>query len=150
MTPARTLMAAAVAVAVLGGAGACGDGGGPDGAGVGVSLELRHTDPLRAGQPVRWTLVVRNDTPNRLDLEFPSGKDGDVVLRRGAEERYRWSIDRVFTAAVRRLVIGPNETRTFALEDEALDVVPGDYELVATLAADKTVPPVARAVTVVS
>ena len=127
--------------------GACGSGGGSD-AGVGVSIEIRHTEPLRSQAPVRWSLVLRNDTPNRLDLEFPSGKDGDVVLSQGGAERYRWSTGRVFTTAVRELSMGPNETRTFALEDPKLPVPPGDYQLVATLAAAKEVPPVEKDVTV--
>ena len=142
----RLLVSAALAAVI--GAGGCGSDGPPE-AGVGVSLELRHTEPLRAGAPVRWSLVLRNDTPNRLALAFPSGKDGDVVLRRDGEERYRWSTDRVFPAVVRELLVGPNETRTFPLEDEALDVEPGQYELVATLSVDKVVPPLERTVTVV-
>ena len=147
MTAAPRLLFSAALAAILGAAG-CGSDGTPE-AGVGVSLEMRHTEPLRAGAPVRWTLVLRNDTPNRLALAFPSGKDGDVVLSRDGAERYRWSTERVFPAVVRELVVGPNETRTFPLEDEALDVEPGDYQLVATLAVDKVVPPLETTVTVV-
>lgn len=126
---------------------ACGGGSGSD-ADIGVSLELRHTEPLRAGSPVRWTLVLRNDNPNRLDLTFSSGKDGDVVLRQAGREHYRWSTGRFFTEALRKLSVGGNETRTFALEDPEFAVPPGDYELVATLASDTRVPPVETTVTV--
>ena len=142
----RAAAAALATVAVLGAAG-CGDGGGEMTAGVGVSLELRHTEPLRSGAPVRWTLVLRNDTPNQVDVRFGSGKDGDVVLRQAGEERYRWSRDRGFVSAVRDLRVGANETRTFAFED-TLAVPPGDYDLTATLATEKSVPPVTRPVTV--
>ena len=126
---------------------ACGGGGGSD-ADIGVSLDVRHTEPLRSGEPVRWTLVLRNDNPNRLDLRFSSGKDGDVVLRQGGQERYRWSTGHLFTEALRELTVGPNETRTFALEDPELAVPAGDYDLVATLASDKKVPAFERKVTV--
>lgn len=141
-------IASGLAFLVLAAAAACGGGGG-SGPGVGVSLELRHTEPLQAGAPVRWTLVLRNDTPRPLDLEFPSGKDGDVVLRQGGRERYRWSADRMFTTAVRTLSAGPNETLTFALESPGLTVGPGEYQLVATLASSEKVPPLERTVTVV-
>ena len=126
---------------------ACGGGDGSD-ANIGVSLDVRHTEPLRTGEPVRWTLVLRNDRPARLELTFPSGKDGDVVLRQGGTERYRWSADRFFTEGVRELSVGPNETRTFALEDPEFAVPAGDYDLVATLASDKKVPPFEKKVTV--
>ncbi|MGQ0521025.1 MAG: BsuPI-related putative proteinase inhibitor [Actinomycetota bacterium] len=130
-------------------AAGCGGGGEP-GAGVGVSLEVRHSEPLRAGGPVRWTLVLRNDRPRQLDLEFPSGKDGDVVLLQGGRERYRWSTGRMFTAGVRPMSAGPNETLTFALEDPELAVEPGEYDLVATVATSEEVPPAERTVTVVA
>ena len=144
--PGGLATALVVLVAAMG-AGACG-GGGDSEAGVGVYLEVRHTEPLRSGAPVRWTLVLRNDTPNRLDVEFPSGKDGDVVLRQGGQGRYRWSDGRMFTTVVRPMSLGPNESLTFALEDERLGVPPGEYVLVATLAASKKVPPLERTVTV--
>ena len=139
----RLLLLAALAVTA-----GCG-GGGPDaGVGVGVSLELRHTEPLRAGAPVRWTLVLRNDRPRGLEVAFPTGRDGDVVLSRHGDVRYRWSDGRRFTSAARPLVVGPDETRTFALEG-TLDVPPGDYDVVATLATDEAVPPAEATVSVV-
>lgn len=146
-SPWRGLLYSGVVLLVL--AAGCG-GGGESGAGVGVSLELRHSEPLEAGAPVRWTLVLRNDRPRPLDLEFPSGKDGDVVLLQGGTERYRWSTGRMFTAGVRPMSAGPNETLTFALEDPELTVGPGDYDLVATVATSEEVPSVERKVTVVA
>ena len=140
------LRVAAVAVVVVM-AGGCGDSDSSD-PGVGVSLEMRHTEPLRSGAAVRWTLVLRNDRPSRLDLEFGSGKDGDVVLLQGDQERYRWSSGRFFTEAVRKLALGANETRTFALEDPKLAVAPGQYDLVASLASKEKIPPVTKKVNV--
>lgn len=142
------LAAAALATMVVLGTAGCGSDG--NGAGVGISLEVRHTEPLEAGAFVRWTLVLRNDTPNPQLLRFGSGKDGDMVLRQGGEEKYRWSKGRMFTTAVRDLRVGANETRTFAMEDPALDVGPGDYALTATIATDKAVPPLTEKVTVVA
>lgn len=135
----------AVAVVLL--AAGCGGGGSGGGEGGRVSLELRSTEPLRSGAPVRWTLVLHNDRPEPLEVEFPSGQDGDVVLRQGGAERYRWSAEQVFTEVVRPMTIGANESRTFAMEGD-LTVPPGEYELEASLAAAVDVPPVKRTVTV--
>lgn len=145
-----SVAALALATVLATGTAGCGDGGAGSKAKVGVSLELRHSEPLRTGATVRWSLVLRNDTLQRVALRFPSGKDGDVVLHQGGEERYRWSADRVFTTAVRDLRVGPGETRTFALEDPAFAVPVGDYDLVATLATELIVLPVERRITIVA
>lgn len=141
-------VAAVVALLAAGTAG-CGAGDGGEVAGVGVSLEVRHTEPLRAGAAVRWSLVLRNDTPRPLTLRFGSGQDGDVVLRQGGAERYRWSDGQAFTAVERALRVGAGESRTFAMEG-TLDVPPGDYDAVATLATDQPVDPVEERVTVLA
>ncbi|MGI8685927.1 MAG: BsuPI-related putative proteinase inhibitor [Acidimicrobiales bacterium] len=143
----RALLVGLAVVGLLGpGAAGCGSDGDGDKAPLGASLEMRHSEPLRSGAPVRWTLVLRNDTPNRVAIRFPSGKDGDIVLRQAGEERYRWSAGRMFTTAVRDFRVGADETRTFAMED-TLAVPAGDYELVATLATEKAVAPVRATVT---
>ncbi|MDP9387369.1 MAG: BsuPI-related putative proteinase inhibitor, partial [Actinomycetota bacterium] len=116
-------------------------------AGEGVSLDLRHTEPLRSGAPVRWSLVLRNGA-GPLDLVFGSAKDGDVVLRQDGAERYRWSAERFFAQVVRTVPVGAGETATFVLEDDALRVAPGRYDLEASLAAGAAVPPLTRTVTV--
>lgn len=117
--------------------------------GGGLSLALRHPDPLRAGAPVTWTLAVRNDGPEAVTLTFSSGQRGDVVLLQAGSERYRWSRGRVFTQALAEMPLAPGEGRSFDLEDERLDVQPGQYELVASLASQPAPPPAARRVTIV-
>lgn len=146
--------AAALAVAVGALLGACGDGGVPAGSdeqplggGLGLSVAF-EPDPLRSGKAVTWTLVVRNDGVEAATLTFPSSKPGDVVLRRGGDEVYRWSDDRLFTQVVRKEVIGPNEERSYRLEEGALAVEPGTYDLVATLAAEPDPGPVRQRVDV--
>lgn len=148
----RVVLAAALAGMVIGPTAGCGpsDRGGGSAADVGVSLEMRHTEPLRSGAPVRWALVLRNDTPRRIDVRFPSAKDGDVSLRQGGKELYRWSTAVTFTDVVRDLRVGAGETRTFALEDPDLDVPAGDYDLVASLATEVAPPPAEQKVTVVA
>lgn len=151
MTGLRAAAAAAVAVALV--ATACGEGGGPAGRAAGggtdgPALSLRHTEPLRSGAPVRWTLVVANGGGAAVDLVFPSGRDGDVVLRQGGAERYRWSAERFFTQGVRTVRVEAGAGATFVLDDGPLRVPPGTYELVASLAARPRLAEVTRQVTV--
>lgn len=132
----RVLQGTWAAGAVLLALVACGGGDSGSPPGGGVHLEMRHSEPLRARGPVRWTLVVNNGTAGAKTLVFSSGQDGDVVLRQGGQERYRWSTGRAFTQAIRRVSVPAQGSTTFVLEEERLDVAPGEYEAVASLAAD--------------
>jgi hypothetical protein len=121
-------------------AGCGGDGGQEQGEPVvgGLAFSARfEPDPLVAGKPVTWSLTVRNDSGEAVTLTFPSGKQGDVVLEddRNAEV-YRWSGGRFFTEAVIRKQLRPDQEVVYRLEEPSLSVEPGDYHLVATLAAE--------------
>lgn len=128
-------------------AGACGDdgggeeGGGSGGGGLGFAVAFEPDPPL-AGKPVIWSLTVRNQGGEAVTLTFPSGKRGDVVLEGDRnEEVYRWSDGRFFTEAVVRERLGPDQEVVYRLEEPSLSVEPGDYDLVATLAAEPEVGP---------
>ncbi len=136
--------------------GACGSGEDPSippppgsapGEG-GLTLSLVHTEPLRARAPVTWTLQLRNGGPGPVTLTFSSGQQGDVVLRQGGQERYRWSRGRAFTQVFGEVPLGPGEARSFELEDQRLGVEPGQYELVASVRSQPPPPEVSRTVTV--
>ena len=140
----RALAVAFVLTAVAALAASCGaDGGGEATTGEGgLTLQVGY-GPLRAGAPVAWELVVANRGDQGVTLVFASGQDGDVVLARDGQERYRWSLDRSFTQALREVPLPAGATRTFTLEPGPLAVEPGEYELEATLAA-RPHPPAAR------
>jgi hypothetical protein len=135
------------AVAVVG--AACGDGGGREelggggASGGGMALVVAYEpDPPVTGAAVTWSLAVRNNGAEAVTLTFPSGKRGDVVLEdERRQEVYRWSADRFFTEAVHREEIGPGGEVVYRLEEPALSVGPGEYDLVATLAAEPEVGP---------
>lgn len=112
------------------------------------TLEVRFDEPLRSGEPVTWTLVMRSDEADPVTLVFRSGQDGDVELEQDGTVAYRWSEDMFFTQALRCRTITPGETLTFELQQTTLDVPPGDYTLRATLAAEPAPGPVERQVTV--
>ncbi|MGH8975593.1 MAG: BsuPI-related putative proteinase inhibitor [Acidimicrobiia bacterium] len=132
---------------------ACGDGGGVNGsdggasdggaAGGGVALVVAYEpDPPVTGAAVTWSLAVRNDGAEAVTLTFPSGKRGDVVLEdERRQEVYRWSRDRFFTEAVHREQLRPGQEVVYRLEEPSLPVGPGEYDLVATLAAEPEVGP---------
>jgi hypothetical protein len=133
-------------------AGACGGGGGgdqrgdPGGGELGLSVAF-EPDPPEAGKPVMWSLRVRNDGGEAVTLTFPSGKRGDVVLEDERQaEAYRWSDGRFFTEAVTRERLGPDQEVVYRLEEPSLSVEAGDYDLVATLAAEPQVGPDRRRV----
>jgi hypothetical protein len=131
----------------------CGRGGSNVNGGVtssksGLSLTVGFGEPLRAGQPVTWVLEVKNGGQTPVTLRFPSGKDGDVALVQGGREAYRWSSKRLFSQAVRQVPLGAGESRSFSLEERALGVPAGDYELMAQLAAEPSPGVVRRPVTV--
>lgn len=113
----------------------------------GLTLELSFEEPLKSGTALAWELTVVNDGP-AVTLEFSSGQSGDVVLSREGDEVYRWSEDRFFTMALRSEPLGPGERLSWVLEEEALEVEPGDYELTASLVSEPAPPDVNRPVTV--
>ncbi|MGH8989953.1 MAG: BsuPI-related putative proteinase inhibitor [Acidimicrobiia bacterium] len=131
-------------------ASGCGNGDGGEeneavpAAGSGAEVVVTVTsepDPPAAGQPVTWSLRVRNDGAEPVTLTFPSGKRGDVVLEAEGNEVYRWSDERVFTEAVTQQELAPGQEVEYPLEEPSLGVEPGDYDLIATLAAEPQVEP---------
>ncbi|HMQ28234.1 MAG TPA: BsuPI-related putative proteinase inhibitor [Acidimicrobiales bacterium] len=111
-------------------------------------LELRVVlgESLPTGR-VRWALEVRNRGDAAITLVYPTAQEGDVVLRRGGEETYRWSAGRSFAQAERCQVIGAAQVYRLELSRSPLDVEPGDYALVAPVGADPAPGPVRLAVT---
>jgi hypothetical protein len=138
------VLLALVALAVT----ACGGDGAPEPAddaatGGTVVLSLAYEpDPPVTGGPVTWTLTVRNNGEAPATLTFPSGKRGDVVLEDERRQQvYRWSGDRLFTEAVSTVALEPGQELPFPLEEAKLSVPPGEYDVVATLAAEPEVGP---------
>jgi len=113
-----------------------------------LTLTLTHTEPLRAGAPVTWTVRVRNGGQEPTTLTFGSGQRAEVVLEQGQAERYRWSGGKVFTQAFAETSIAAGQEESFELKDDTLDVEPGRYELVASLTSQPSPTEVRQAVTV--
>jgi hypothetical protein len=113
-----------------------------------LAFTVSFDGPLRTGHPVTWALNVENRAKEAVTLHFTSGKDGDVALQQGGREVYRWSANRLFSQALRQVELAAGARHAFRLEEKALPAPAGDYELVAVLAADPSLLPVRRPVTV--
>jgi Intracellular proteinase inhibitor len=96
---------------------------------------------LEAERPVRWTFTVENRGSEHRTLVFASAQQGDVVLERDGEPRYRWGQDKLFAEVITERQLPPRAAWTFSLED-VLAVAPGTYALLATVTARPTPPPV--------
>lgn len=138
----------------LAGAGApsgatCQGHGTPSPAAAADDLELRVQlrETLETGR-IRWALTVANRGERAVTLVYPTAQDGDLVLRADGEVAYRWSEGRVFAQQQRCQLIGAGQNYQFTLRGTDLDVDPGDYELVASLAAEPTPEPARIDVTV--
>jgi intracellular proteinase inhibitor BsuPI len=100
-------------------------------------------DPPRAGEPAEWTFTVANRGGAPRTLTFPSAQQGDIVLTADGRERYRWSSGRMFAAVLGERPLAPGEEWRFRLTG-ALEAEPGEYSLVARVAA-RPAPPTVRA-----
>jgi hypothetical protein len=100
--------------------------------GVDVSVATAP-DPLVLG-PVTFTVTVTNDTGTPLELTFTSGQRAEVSLvGADGETAYTWSAARMFSQEISELRIPAGEREDFVLEEEALEVEPGQYTLRATV-----------------
>lgn len=121
---------------------------GPDAATPAERAQLRLALEPSGGSiergPVTWRLSVTNEADAEVTLVFASGQQGDVVLRNGADEVYRWSEGRMFAQMISCVTVAPGKTRTVELADHPLDVPPGTYDLEATLASTPAPTPIHR------
>ena len=121
----------------------------PVGGGIALKLIVEPEKP-RSGEPVTWTLEVVNAGVEAVTLTFASAQRGDVVLRREGRKTpaYRWSADRFFAEALTEQRLRPNDEKRYELEEKALAVPAGEYELEATLKASPAPDPVRRDITI--
>lgn len=113
-----------------------------------VSLSVRFDQPLRSGTKPVWYLAVSNNG-QAANLTFSSGQRGDIVLL-GADgsEAYRWSRERSFIQVVTTEALPTGDSLVYELRDSELAIPPGEYDLVASVAATPEIPPVRLRVTV--
>jgi hypothetical protein len=113
-----------------------------------LDLRVQLGATLETGR-VRWGLTVTNRGDGAVTLVYPTSQDGDVVLRHDGAAAYRWSAGQSFAQGERCQVIGAAQQYRVELGGVPLDVEPGDYTLVASLAAAPTPAPARVEVTIV-
>ena len=113
-----------------------------------LALEVDVPEPLVAGAPVTWPLVVTNGTGAAVTLTFPSGQQGEVVLTApDGSEAYRWSEGMMFSQALTDTEVEAASEVGFELAG-TLEVEPGTYTLEASVPSDPAPDPVRREVVV--
>lgn len=122
--------------------------GAATGDGTAPTLTVDAPDDLVAGEPVTWRLTITNPTDEDVTYGFPTAQQGEVTLRDGDVERYRWSDGMVFAQALTELTVPAGEEVTVELGGGSLDVEPGDYRLEATLPVSPGPEPVVRDISV--
>ena len=103
------------------------------------------SEPINSGDQVWWVFDVTNTGPAPLDLVFPNGQRGDVILTQGDVDKYAWSDGKAFTQVVETVTLAPGKSLSIVLND-TLAVPPGSYDLAARVTAvigpsDSGVPP---------
>ncbi len=98
------------------------------------ALRLDLESGLEVSQgPVIWEVALTNESDDEVTIEFPSNQFGDVVVRAGDDEVYRWSMGLVFAQSIVSQPVAAGETFVFELGATELTVAPGRYELEASL-----------------
>jgi hypothetical protein len=82
-----------------------------------TSAPLASSLKVRVDSGVRVSLHVTNNTKEKIELRFPSGRTHDfVVLDEAGTEVWRWSSHRMFTQAMQTKMLDPDETVNYEQE----------------------------------
>jgi hypothetical protein len=120
-----------------------------DGGRSALTLEVTAPSEVARGGSVVWSLTLANHTDRAIELVCPTGQEAEVGLSRAGATPYRWSEGRFFTQAVRRMLVEPGET-SIELQEERLDLSPGEYTLQATVPCEPAPAPAGADVRVIS
>jgi hypothetical protein len=88
-----------------------------------MSVNLVIDKPVcRAGEPVKITITVANQSPKDADLLFGSGQNYDIMITdKGGHDIWHWSHGKVFTMAVRHVKIPPGQNIKYTIIWKQLD-----------------------------
>lgn len=79
--------------------------------GVAVAFTARPAR-VAVGRTVRLVLRLTNVSGTRTELTFPTSQQYDFWVVQGDDEVWRWSEDQIFTQAIEKRTIGPQEAIT--------------------------------------
>lgn len=97
-----------------------------------LDASARPSRPV-SGEPVRWTLELTNPGDEPVVVAFPTTRRGDVRLSEAGVDVYHWAEPRSFSVVRGVVVILAGETVSFPLDEDRLQVPPGDYEMLASV-----------------
>jgi hypothetical protein len=107
----------------------------------GLKLDIATDKKIyRVGQPVNFTMAMRNAGTKPLALNFPSSQNFDIAISLGSKLVWQWSHDRMFGQIFRTVKLAPGEKRTFTAawaqtDNKGARVRPGTYAVKGSLAA---------------
>ncbi|HYW33153.1 MAG TPA: BsuPI-related putative proteinase inhibitor [Gemmatimonas sp.] len=85
-----------------------------------------------ASGSVRFAIALSNDSPKRVELDFPTGLTHDfAVLDSTGKEVWRWSQGRMYTQGMQNRLLDADDSVTYA--ERWSHPAPGRYTLVAQL-----------------
>jgi hypothetical protein len=92
------------------------------------------SEPINSGDQIWWVFDVTNTGTVPMNVVFPSGQRGDLILSQGEEDKYAWSDGKVFTQAEQTETLQPGKSLSIVLSD-TLTLEPGTYDVAAQVNA---------------
>ena len=87
------------------------------------------------GDTLRMQLQVTNTSDAPVALTFPSGQSFDFFALRDGEEIWRWSLDQMFTQAIRSETLAPGATLQYDAVWSPPPGISGEITIAGTLTA---------------
>lgn len=96
------------------------------------------------GEPVNITVQVNNTGSSPTTLNYRSGQEYDIIVKKGGQEVWKWSVGKFFTQELHSQTLAPGESRTFkeswpqtANGDQPITA--GEYQVIGVSTADQNV-----------
>ena len=94
----------------------------------------------RRGEAIPFTMTIKNGTDKPHTMEFSSGQNFDIEVRRvaGGDPVWNWAHDKMFTMMLQTQTLRPGESRVFTAtweqdDNRRFSVGRGDYSVRARL-----------------
>lgn len=99
-------------------------------------------EPVVLPDRIDFELALTNEGEDPLTFVFPSSQKYEILVNdKGGETVFRYSADKMFSQALQKITLAPNQTVSWTEEwnfqSTGTDMKPGEYQVVAKLKATK-------------